>query len=82
MQEIVHVRPSDAPKQVSRERLQKFGLQHCFYLGNPFWDNDESLLRIALVDEADQLRGLENQRVHDKYEIEYRPDLGYRVIKE
>lgn len=82
MQEIVHVRPGEAPKQVSRERLEKFGLQHCFYLGNPFWDSDESLLRIALVDEADQLRGLENQQVHDKYDIEYRPDLGYRVIKE
>lgn len=82
MQEIVQVHPGDAPKQVSRERLQKFGLQHCFYLGNPLWDNDESLLRIALVDEADQLRGLENQQLHDKYDIEYRPDLGYRVIKE
>lgn len=82
MQETVHVRPSDAPKQVSRERLQQFGLQHCFYLGNPFWDNDESLLRVALVDETDQLRGLKNQQVHDKYNIEYRPDLGYRVIKE
>lgn len=81
MQEIVHVRPGEAPKQVSRERLQKFGLQHCFYLGSPFWDNDESLLRIALVDEADQLHGLENQQLHDKYDIEYRPDLGYRVIK-
>lgn len=82
MQQIVHVRPGDAPIQVNRERLQKFGLQHCFYLGNPLWDNDESLLRIALVDETDQLVGLENQQLHDKHEIEYRPDLGYRIIKE
>lgn len=81
MQQVVYVRPGDAPKQISRERLQKFGLQHCFYLGNPLWENDESLLRIALVDEADQLFGLENQQLHDKYAIEYRPDLGYRVIK-
>lgn len=81
MQEIVQVRPGSAPKQISRERLQKFGLQHCFYLGNPLWQEDESLLRIALVDESDQLHGLEGQSVHDKYNIEYRPDLGYRTIK-
>lgn len=82
MQQIVHVRPNEAPKQLSRERLQKFGLQHCFYLGNPLWGNDESLLRIALVNDADQLKGLENQQLHDKYVIEYRPDLGYRIVKE
>lgn len=81
MEEIVHVRPGEAPKQVSRERLQKFGLHHCFYLGNPLWQDDESLLRIAIVDEADQLKGLENQQVNEKYEIEYRPDLGYRTVK-
>lgn len=80
MQEIVHVRPGDAPKQVSRERLQRFGLQHCFYLGNPLWAEDESLLRVALVDAAEQLQGLENQQLHDKYDIEYRPDLGYRTL--
>lgn len=81
IQATVHVRPGDAPKQINRERLQKFGLHHCFYLGDPFWENDESLLRVALVDEADQLYGLENQPLHDKYTIEYRPDLGYRTIE-
>src|SRR5690606_4834551 len=35
IQATVHVRPGDAPKQINRERLQKFGLHHCFYLGDP-----------------------------------------------
>lgn len=81
MQQIVRVHPADAPKQMSRERLKNFGLQHCFYLGDPLWSDDESLLRVALVDNSDQLKGIDNQLLHDQYPIEYRPDLGYRVIK-
>lgn len=81
MQQIVHVHPADAPKHMSRERLKNFGLQHCFYLGDPLWSDDESLLRVALVDNSDQLKGIDNQLLHDQYPIEYRPDLGYRVIK-
>ncbi|WOS36513.1 hypothetical protein RP300_00042 [Oligella urethralis] len=81
MQEIVSVSPNNAPARVSYERLKGLGLQHCFYLGDPFWPDEESLFRLALVDETEQLRGLDNQKVHDKYEIEYRTDLGYRVIK-
>lgn len=81
MQEVVYVQPQEAPAQVSRERLKGFGLQHCFYLGDPFWPDDESLFRLALVDETEQLQSLDNQKPHDKYLIEYRSDLGYRVIK-
>ncbi|AKX55472.1 CRISPR-associated protein Cas3 [Thiopseudomonas alkaliphila] len=81
MHAIVQVRPSEAPKPVNRERLQQFGLHHCFYLGNPLWPDDESLLRVALVSESDLLQGVDNQLLNDKYEIEYRPDLGYRTIK-
>jgi len=33
-----------------------------------------------LVGAAEQLQGLENQQLHDKYDIEYRPDLGYRTL--
>lgn len=82
MQEVVYVRPSEAPLRVSRERLQRYGLQHCFYLGDPLWPDDESLFRVVLVDESDQLRGVENQKAHEKFNIEYRPDLGYRVIRD
>lgn len=81
MRQIVPVRPGEAPTAIVRDTLEKYGLQHCFYLGNADWAEDESLLRVALVDEAGTLRGLHGQAVHDKYPLEYRDDLGYRVIK-
>jgi len=81
MQQIVPVRPRDAPAPVARDTLEKYGLQHCFYLGSRDWDDDESLLRVALVDETDTLRGLHGGKAHDKHTLEYRDDLGYRVIK-
>ncbi|MCL5254742.1 MAG: CRISPR-associated helicase Cas3' [Gammaproteobacteria bacterium] len=82
MQHIVHVPPSDKPKSVPADVLKRFGLQHCFYLGNPDWsDKDESILNVAIVDDSDCLRSIENTQVHDKYRLEYRDDLGYRVIK-
>lgn len=81
MQQIVPVRPGDAPKGVARDTLEKHGLQHCFYLGDPNWADDESLLRVALVDATHTLRGLHGAAVHDKYTLEYRDDLGYRRIK-
>lgn len=81
MRQVVPVRPGDAPAAIVRDTLEKYGLQHCFYLGNADWAEDESLLRVALVDEAGTLRGLHGQAVHDKYPLEYRDDLGYRVIK-
>lgn len=81
MRQVVPVRPGEAPSAIVRDTLEKYGLQHCFYLGNVDWAEDESLLRVALVDEAGTLRGLHGQGVHDKYPLEYRDDLGYRVIK-
>ena len=80
MLQIVPVRPGDAPAGVARNTLEKHGLQHCFYLGDPNWADDESLLRVALVDETSTLRGLHGAAVHDKYKLEYRNDLGYRHI--
>ena len=81
MRQVVPVRPGEAPTAIARDTLEKYGLQHCFYLGNTDWAEDESLLRVALVDEAGMLRGLHGQAVHDKYPLEYRDDLGYRVIR-
>ncbi|MBU2788179.1 CRISPR-associated helicase Cas3' [Acidithiobacillus sp. VAN18-1] len=81
MLEIVLVRVGDAPQPVARDTLEKYGLQHCFYLGNRDWADDESLLRVALVDETGTLRGIHGQAVHDKHTLEYRDDLGYRVVK-
>ena len=81
MRQIVNVPPSDKPKAVSVDTLQRFGLQHCFYLGSPDWPEDECPLRVAIVDDADRLRGIENTQIHDNHRLEYRNDLGYRVIK-
>lgn len=81
MRHLITVRASDAPKKVSTDLLKRFGLQHCFYLGNPDWQDDESLLRVALLSETDQLEGVEHHSIHDTYDLEYRHDLGYRVLQ-
>lgn len=80
MRQVVSVRVQDAPLQQPIDTLSKFGLQHCFYLGSP--EHDEAILRVALVDETDALRGIQGVRIHDKHRLDYRDDLGYRVIKE
>jgi len=82
MRQVVAVRVQDAPKALPVDTLKRFGLQHCFYLGNPDWPQDESVLRVALVDESQRLRGVEQAEIHAKYRLEYRSDLGYRVIKD
>jgi len=79
MRQVVAVRVQDAPMQLPVDTLEKFGLQHCFYLGNPA--HDEAILRVALVDETGSLRGLQGAPLHEKYALDYRDDLGYRVIK-
>ncbi|MGC1329032.1 CRISPR-associated helicase Cas3' [Pseudomonas sp.] len=82
MREIVPVRVGDAPKAVARDVLEKYGLQHCFYLGDSNWADDESLLRVALVNETGTLRAIHGGAAHDRHPLEYRDDLGYRVIKD
>ncbi|MDO9519034.1 MAG: CRISPR-associated helicase Cas3' [Pseudohongiella sp.] len=79
MKQVVSVRVQDAPLVLPTKTLGRFLLQHCFYLGNPA--QDEALLRVALVDESGRLYGVEHAPLHEKYKLEYRDDLGYRVIK-
>jgi CRISPR-associated endonuclease/helicase Cas3 len=79
MRQVVAVREQDAPLKLQVDTLEKFGLQHCFYLGNPA--HDEAILRVALVDETGTLQGVQGAPLHAKYVLEYRDDLGYRVIK-
>lgn len=74
---MVLVRPNLAPKAPSRDLLTKHGFGNCFYLGDPAWPEDESLLRIALVDEAGQLKGLYGQIVHDKRQLYYHTHQGF-----
>lgn len=81
MRQIIKVPPGDKPRAVSTDMLKHFGLHHCFFLGNPDWPEDESVLRVALVDESDRLHGIGNTAIHEKHILEYRDDLGYRVIK-
>lgn len=81
MRQIVSVPQGEKPNAVPVDRLKRFGLQHCFFLGNPDWPEDESVLRVALVDETDSLRGIDNNEIHNKHQLEYRDDLGYRAIK-
>lgn len=80
MRQTVPVRVQDAPERLPIDTLTKFAFQHCFYLGDPA--RDEAILRVALVDEIGAITGLQGARVHQKYTLEYRNDLGYRVIKE
>lgn len=79
MRQVVPVRVQDAPLQQRIATLEKYGFQHCFYLGNPA--HDDAILRVALVDEAGGLQPVQGNHVHEKFPLEYRDDLGYRVIK-
>ena len=81
MQQVVPVRAADAPLPTSRDVLTKLGFQHSFYLGDSNWQEDESLLRVALVDDVGQLHGLNDAPVHAR-RLEYRDDIGYRTLKE
>lgn len=78
MKQLVKVQPQDAPISLPINTLRKIGLHHCFYLGEP--SLDEALLRVALVSNTDNLTGVFGADIHSKYQIEYRQDLGYRVL--
>lgn len=80
MREQLSVKIQDAPTAVSIDVLKRYCLQHCFYLGESA--QDEALLRVALVDETGRIKSLDGQAVHDKYQLEYRDDFGYQVIKD
>jgi len=82
MQWMVPVRNHDAPLPVARDTLQKLGFGHCFSLGNPTWQDDESLLRLATVDRSGHLEGLNGADVHKKYRLEYHSDIGYLLRKD
>lgn len=80
MRQIVPVRLQDAPAKLRIDELKKFGFHHCFYLGHP--EQDEAILRVAMVDETGTLHGLQGSSVHKEHRLDYRDDLGYRVIKD
>ncbi|WP_197030667.1 CRISPR-associated helicase Cas3' [Halomonas sp. BC04] len=69
-----------APITTALSTLRQYGFHHCFYLGRP--EEDEALLRVALVDEAGGLRGLGGEPAHDRYRLAYREDLGFQAIRD
>lgn len=87
MQQQVPVRISLAPKPIARDTLEKWGFGHCFYLGSRDWADrqgalvETGLLRVALVDGIDALRGIHGDAVHDRLALEYRDDLGYLTTR-
>lgn len=75
-QQLVRIKPADCPPKVQISELEKLGFDHVFYLGQP--EQDEAILRVALVNECQELTSLDGQKIEYK---EYRTDLGYRVLK-
>jgi CRISPR-associated endonuclease/helicase Cas3 len=81
MRQMVPVHVRDAPLALPVDTLKRLGFQHCFYLGRDDWEDDESLLRVALVDATGRLLGVDGAQVHERHQLDYRDDLGFRVIK-
>ncbi len=80
MRQVVRVRLADAPLPVPLDSLRKLGFGHCFYLGHP--EEDDAVLRVALLDESGTLHGLHGAKAHDKHRLDYRDDLGYRLLQD
>lgn len=77
-QQLVRVSPAYCPPKIAKYELEKLHLNEVFYLGRP--ENDEALLRVALVSDAGELLTLDGHSAGDKYSLEYRADLGFRAI--
>ena len=77
-QQLVRVSPSYCPAKVTKLELEKLHLHEVFYLGRP--EDDEALLRIAIVNPIGELLTLDGHSAGDKYTLEYREDLGLRAI--
>ncbi len=80
MNQIVKTGFKTAPIQIPRNWLEKIGLGNCLYIGKE--EHDESLLRVALVDETGTLKGYQGAPVHDTRILQYRKDLGYCSMKQ
>jgi len=81
MRQQVRVPRIHAPNALPGKWLKDQGFGHCFYLGNPAFD--ESLLHIACVDiESDKLFSPQGgKEVNGKYQLSYRDDIGYIVVR-
>lgn len=77
-QQLVRVNPAYCPPKNTKHELEKLHLNEVFYLGRP--EDDEALLRIAIVSKTGELLTQDGYPAGDKYLLEYREDLGFRAI--
>lgn len=77
-QQLVRVNPAYCPPKNTKHELEKLHLDEVFYLGRP--EDDEALLRVAIVSKTGELLTLDGYPAGDKYLLEYREDLGFRAI--
>lgn len=77
-QQLVRVSPTYCPPRIAKHELEKLHLHEVFYLGRQ--EDDEALLRVALVSYAGELLTMDGRPAGDKYTLEYREDLGFRTI--
>ncbi|WP_342322560.1 CRISPR-associated helicase Cas3' [Kosakonia sp. BYX6] len=77
-QQLVRVNPAYCPPKIAKHELENFRLHEVFYLGRP--EDDEALLRVAIVSDAGELLTLDGRLAGDKHVLEYREDLGFRAI--
>lgn len=77
-QQLVRVNPTYCPPKIAKNELEKLHLQQVFYLGRP--EDDEALLRVAIVSPAGELKTLDGRPTGDKYTLEYSEYLGFRAI--
>lgn len=78
-QQLVAIKPSDCPPAISRAELDKLQLGQVFYLGHP--EEEEALLRVAIVSDSGEIKTVDGAVASSDQRLEYRDDLGYRVIK-
>lgn len=81
MRQIVPINETYAPQLNSLDNLRRLGFENCFYLGNPDWSNEQIKFRVVCVNERHALKDLDGSKPHEKYELEYRNDLGYRNLE-
>ncbi|MDP2610543.1 MULTISPECIES: CRISPR-associated helicase Cas3' [unclassified Oceanobacter] len=77
-QQLVRVSPANCPDSIAKRTLEKLHFHKVFYLGNQ--ENEEALLRVALVSPSGELQTLDSRPAGEKYTLEYRNDLGYRAL--
>lgn len=76
-QHLVRVSPAYCPAKIAKHELEKLHLDDVFYLGRP--EDDEALLRVAVVSDAGELLTLDGRPAGEKHALGYRADLGFRV---